>query len=117
MRPARAGGDRRSAGGRRYRAPVYPTAGRGAGEQHYQPGGKTALLRSGLPYPLALTLAFSAKESGFKACHPDVQAGVGFNDFTLAAIKEGNLRLRLSTVEYRLQWIQAGEYIITLCAP
>ncbi|RBZ64213.1 enterobactin synthase subunit EntD, partial [Klebsiella pneumoniae] len=50
-------------------------------------------------------------------CHPDVQAGVGFNDFTLAAIKEGNLRLRLSTVEYRLQWIQAGEYIITLCAP
>ena len=67
--------------------------------------------------PLALTLAFSAKESGFKACHPDVQAGVGFNDFTLAAIKEGNLRLRLSTVEYRLQWIQAGEYIITLCAP
>lgn len=117
LRPARAGGDRRSAGGRRYRAPVYPTAGRGAGEQHYQPGGKTALLRSGLPYPLALTLAFSAKESGFKACHPDVQAGVGFNDFTLAAIKEGNLRLRLSTVEYRLQWIQAGEYIITLCAP
>ncbi len=50
LRPARAGGDRRSAGGRRYRAPVYPTAGRGAGEQHYQPGGKTALLRSGLPF-------------------------------------------------------------------
>ena len=66
---------------------------------------------------LSLTLAFSAKESGFKACDTDVQAGVGFNDFTLAAIKEGNLRLRLSTVEYRLQWIQAGEYIITLCAP
>ena len=77
----------------------------------------TALLHSGLPFPLALTLAFSAKESGFKACDTDVQAGVGFNDFTLAAIKEGNLRLRLSTVEYRLQWIQAGEYIITLCAP
>ncbi|MGF7270676.1 4'-phosphopantetheinyl transferase superfamily protein, partial [Klebsiella pneumoniae] len=81
------------------------------------PAEKTALLRSGLPFPLALTLAFSAKESGFKACDTDVQAGVGFNDFTLAAIKEGNLRLRLSTVEYRLQWIQAGEYIITLCAP
>ncbi|HDG8062251.1 TPA: enterobactin synthase subunit EntD [Klebsiella quasipneumoniae subsp. similipneumoniae] len=78
---------------------------------------KKVLLHSGLPFPLALTLAFSAKESGFKASHPDVQAGVGFNDFTLAAIKEGNLRLRLSTVEYRLQWIQAGEYIITLCAP
>ncbi|PCR02969.1 enterobactin synthase, partial [Klebsiella pneumoniae] len=81
------------------------------------PAEKTALLHSGLPFPLALTLAFSAKESGFKACDTDVQAGVGFNDFTLAAIKEGNLRLRLSTVEYRLQWIQAGEYIITLCAP
>lgn len=47
----RAGGDRRSAGGRRYRAPVYPTAGRGAGEQHYQPGGKNgaAAQRPALP--------------------------------------------------------------------
>ncbi|WP_218783712.1 enterobactin synthase subunit EntD, partial [Klebsiella pneumoniae] len=32
------------------------------------PAEKTALLHSGLPFPLALTLAFSAKESGFKAC-------------------------------------------------
>ncbi len=117
LRPARAGGDRRSAGGRRYRAPVYPQLAAELESSIIGPAEKTALLRSGLPYPLALTLAFSAKESGFKACHPDVQAGVGFNDFTLAAIKEGNLRLRLSTVEYRLQWIQAGEYIITLCAP
>ena len=33
----RARGRSPSAGGRRYRASVYPTAGRGAGEQHYQP--------------------------------------------------------------------------------
>ncbi|PLO64365.1 enterobactin synthase subunit EntD, partial [Klebsiella michiganensis] len=31
-------------------------------------------------------------------------------------IKEGNLLLRLSAGEYRLQWIEAGDYVITLCA-
>ncbi|WP_218809723.1 enterobactin synthase subunit EntD, partial [Klebsiella variicola] len=36
-------------------------------ESIISPAEKTALLRSELPYPLALTLAFSAKESGFKA--------------------------------------------------
>ena len=80
------------------------------------PAERGVLKASGLPFELALTLAFSAKESGFKACHPDVQAGVGFSDFTLAYIKEGNLLLRLSAGEYRLQWIKAGDYVITLCA-
>ena len=77
---------------------------------------KRRLDASGLPPELALTLAFSAKESAFKACHPDVQAEVGFSDFTLAYIKEGNLLLRLSAGEYRLQWLKADEYVITLCA-
>ncbi|WP_195606989.1 enterobactin synthase subunit EntD [Klebsiella oxytoca] len=77
---------------------------------------KSLLDASGLGPELALTLAFSAKESAFKAIHPDVQAGVGFSDFTLAYIKEGNLLLRLSAGEYRLQWIKAGDYVITLCA-
>lgn len=77
---------------------------------------KMLLDASGLPFELALTLAFSAKESAFKASHPDVQAGVGFSDFTLTYIKEGNLLLRLSAGEYRLQWIKSGDYVITLCA-
>ena len=81
------------------------------------PAEKTALLRSGLPYPLALTLAFSAKESAFKASHSAIQARMGFSDFEVTYIKEENLRLRLSAGEYRLQWIKAGEYVITICAP
>lgn len=78
---------------------------------------KRRLDASGLPPELALTLAFSAKESAFKASHSAIQAGMGFSDFEVTYIKEGNLRLRLSAGEYRLQWIKAGEYIITLCAP
>lgn len=76
---------------------------------------KRVLDDSGLPPELALTLAFSAKESAFKACHVDVQAGRGFTDFELVYIKEGILLLRLSAKEFRLQWIKAGEFVITLC--
>nr|WP_287859190.1 enterobactin synthase subunit EntD [Klebsiella sp.] len=77
---------------------------------------KTLLDASGLPFELALTLAFSAKESAFKACHVNVQAGRGFTDFELVYIKEGILLLRLSAKEFRLQWIKAGEFVITLCS-
>ncbi|WP_139538604.1 enterobactin synthase subunit EntD [Klebsiella spallanzanii] len=77
---------------------------------------KMLLDASGLPFELALTLAFSAKESVFKACHANVQAGRGFTDFELVYIKEGILLLRLSAEEFRLQWIKAGEFVITLCS-
>lgn len=77
---------------------------------------KMLLDASGLPFELALTLAFSAKESAFKACHANVQAGRGFTDFELVYIKEGMLLLRLSAEEFRLQWIKAGEFVITLCS-
>lgn len=77
---------------------------------------KSLLAASGLTPELALTLAFSAKESAFKACPLRVQAGIGFTDFKLVYIKEGNLLLRLSATEYRLQWIKAAEYVITLSA-
>lgn len=77
---------------------------------------KRVLDASGLPPELALTLAFSAKESVFKACHADMQTGRGFTDFELVYIKEGMLLLRLSAEEFRLQWIKAGEFVITLCS-
>ncbi|WP_335956211.1 4'-phosphopantetheinyl transferase superfamily protein, partial [Klebsiella michiganensis] len=77
---------------------------------------KSLLDASGLPSALALTLAFSAKESAFKASPPEIQNGVGFSDFEVTYIKEGNLLLRISAGEYRLQWIKAGDYVITLCA-
>ena len=78
---------------------------------------KRRLDASGLPPELALTLAFSAKESAFKASHSAIQARIGFSDFEVTYIKEGNLRLRLSAGEYQLQWIKAGDCVITLCAP
>ena len=78
---------------------------------------KKRLDASGLPPELALTLAFSAKESAFKASHSAIQARMGFSDFEVTYIKEENLRLRLSAGEYRLQWIKAGDYVITICAP
>ena len=78
---------------------------------------KKRLDASGLPPELALTLAFSAKESAFKASHSAIQARMGFSDFEVTYIKEENLRLRLSAGEYRPQWIKAGEYVITICAP
>lgn len=78
---------------------------------------KRRLDASGLPPELALTLAFSAKESAFKASHSAIQARIGFSDFEVTYIKEGNLRLRLSAGEYQLQWIKAWDCVITLCAP
>jgi 4'-phosphopantetheinyl transferase EntD len=90
-----------------------PTAGGGAGEQHYQPAEKGAG-RSGLPFPLALTLAFSAKESGFKATPTASQRALGFAIFrswitasTVALRFAGKLSAALDTSE---------EQVITLCA-
>lgn len=80
------------------------------------PAERAVLNASGLPFELALTLAFSAKESGFKASHPETQTGIGFSDFQLVHIKEGRLLLRLSTGEYWLSWMMADDYVITLCA-
>jgi 4'-phosphopantetheinyl transferase EntD len=86
LRTQRAGGCRRPAGGRRYRAPVYPPL---AAElessiinRRKKPAG-----RSGLPFPLALTLAFSAKESGFKASRPQYRRR-GFRDFQMTYIRK-----------------------------
>ncbi|MDU2478314.1 MAG: enterobactin synthase subunit EntD [Klebsiella sp.] len=68
------------------------------------PAEKTALLRSGLPFPLALTLAFSAKESGFKA------------DFQIVDITASTLALEFAEQRYPLHWIASEEQVITLCA-
>lgn len=76
---------------------------------------KKVLEASGLPPELALTLAFSAKESGFKACDPETQTGIGFTDFKLVYIKEDVLFLRLSAKEYRLRYIKVDNDIITFC--
>ncbi|STW40698.1 4'-phosphopantetheinyl transferase [Klebsiella pneumoniae] len=116
LRPARAGGDRRSAGGRRYRAPFTPQLAAELESSIIGPAEKTALLRSGLPYPLALTLAFSAKESGFKATPAANQRALGFADFQIVEITASTLALMFAEQRYLLHWIASEEQVITLCA-
>jgi enterobactin synthetase component D len=79
------------------------------------PAEKTALLRSGLPFPLALTLAFSAKESGFKAT-PAANSARGVRRFSDRGITASTLALRFAEQRYRLHWIASEEQVITLCA-
>ena len=80
------------------------------------PAEKTALLRSGLPFPLALTLAFSAKESGFKATPTASQRALGFDDFQIVEVTASTVALRFAGQCYPLHWTASEEQVITLCA-
>ncbi|KZQ34729.1 enterobactin synthase [Enterobacter genomosp. O] len=60
------------------------------------------LTRSGYPFALALTLAFSAKESLFKALFPQVRTYMGFDCARVTALDEKTISLKLS--------YPAGEY-------
>ncbi|VTM18100.1 4'-phosphopantetheinyl transferase [Klebsiella pneumoniae] len=83
------------------------------------PAEKTALLRSGLPYPLALTLAFSAKESGFKATPAANQRALGFADFQIVEITASTLALMFAEQRYLLHWDSvggAGHYTLRIAA-
>ncbi|SVT61987.1 enterochelin synthetase, component D [Klebsiella pneumoniae] len=66
------------------------------------PAEKTALLRSGLPFPLALTLAFSAKESGFKAWSSHASGLPGFHSARIVALTAQQVHLRF-TASFSLQ--------------
>ncbi|YCI80686.1 enterobactin synthase subunit EntD [Enterobacteriaceae bacterium] len=57
---------------------------------------RRALAASGLPFPLALTLAFSAKESLFKALFPRVGEGFGFEAAQVTALDSRHITLRLA---------------------
>ncbi|PLO37331.1 enterobactin synthase subunit EntD, partial [Klebsiella pneumoniae] len=66
------------------------------------PAEKTALLHSGLPFPLALTLAFSAKESGFKAWSSHASGLPGFHSARIVALTTQQIHLRF-TASFSLQ--------------
>ncbi|ULI99790.1 enterobactin synthase subunit EntD [Klebsiella pneumoniae] len=66
------------------------------------PAEKTALLRSSLPFPLALTLAFSAKESGFKAWSSHASGLPGFHSARIVALTTQQIHLRF-TASFSLQ--------------
>lgn len=54
------------------------------------------LAECGLPFALAFTLAFSAKESLFKALFPQVQAWMGFESARVKALTNDTLTLSLT---------------------
>ncbi|MGH5229641.1 enterobactin synthase subunit EntD [Klebsiella pneumoniae] len=66
------------------------------------PAEKTALLHSGLPFLLALTLAFSAKESGFKAWSSHASGLPGFHSARIVALTTQQIHLRF-TASFSLQ--------------
>ncbi|MGP6134390.1 enterobactin synthase subunit EntD [Enterobacter chuandaensis] len=80
------------------------------------------LCRAGYPFALALTLAFSAKESLFKALFPQVQTYMGFDCARVTLLDDKTLTLTLARqlagfhegTTFTLHWQQHGEQTITL---
>ncbi|HDR2619703.1 TPA: enterobactin synthase subunit EntD [Enterobacter chuandaensis] len=80
------------------------------------------LSHAGYPFALALTLAFSAKESLFKALFPLVQAYMGFDSARVTMLDDKTLTLALTRqlagfnegATFTLHWQQRGEQAITL---
>ncbi|MDK9358622.1 enterobactin synthase subunit EntD [Lelliottia sp. V106_10] len=83
---------------------------------------KSVLLSTGYPFSLALTLAFSAKESLFKALFPRVNAFMGFDSAWVTAISDSTLTLSLTRPlagfsqnhAFILHWCQKNNSVITL---
>ncbi|WP_285128674.1 enterobactin synthase subunit EntD [Leclercia adecarboxylata] len=80
------------------------------------------LAGSGIPFDLAFTLTFSAKESLFKALFPQVQAWMGFDSARATALTANTLTLSLSrpfppfaqNQAFTLHWSQINTQVITL---
>lgn len=80
------------------------------------------LSHSGYTFALALTLAFSAKESLFKALFPQVQAYMGFDSARVTKLDDKTLTLALTrqlagfneSATFTLHWQQQDEQAITL---
>jgi len=80
------------------------------------------LTRSGYPFALALTLAFSAKESLFKAHFPQVKTYMGFDCARIMTLDERTLTLALTRPHaefkentlFTVHWLPDGNQVITL---
>ena len=89
------------------------------------PAEKTALLRSGLPFPLALTLAFSAKESGFKAWSSHASGLPGFHSARIVALTTQQIHLRftascslqLADFPLKINHLIKDDFVITCTCP
>ena len=82
----------------------------------------TLLQNSGLPFSLALTLTFSAKESLFKALFPRVNAFMGFETAHVTSLSDQTLQLTLcqplagfqENHTFTLFWRRLGNQVVTL---
>ena len=80
------------------------------------------LADSHFPFDLAFTLAFSAKESLFKALFPQVQAWMGFDSARVTALAADTLTLTLTrplppfaqNQVFTLHWCRIDSMVITL---
>lgn len=80
------------------------------------------LMECGLPFNLAFTLAFSAKESLFKALFPQVQAWMGFESARVTALAANTLTLTLTrplppcvqNQPFTLHWCRLDSGVLTL---
>ncbi|WP_039031443.1 enterobactin synthase subunit EntD [Leclercia adecarboxylata] len=76
----------------------------------------------GLPFALAFTLAFSAKESLFKALFPQVQAWMGFESARVTALTTDTLTLTLTrplppfakNQAFTAHWQRSDATVVTL---
>lgn len=75
------------------------------------------LKASGLPFERALTLAFSAKESAFKATPATEQLHAGFEHYQISEVQHQQMRLRYRTLSWRIQWRFSQQHVVTLATP
>ncbi|MCX9034322.1 enterobactin synthase subunit EntD [Citrobacter portucalensis] len=75
---------------------------------------KELLANSGLSIEQALTLAFSAKESAFKATRTSRQADAGFTQYQIVVLQRNQMILRAHHQTYRVQWCFSDNAVITL---
>ena len=75
---------------------------------------KELLANSGLSIEQALTLAFSAKESAFKATRTSRQADAGFTQYQIVVLQRNQMILRAHHQTYRVQWRFSDNAVITL---
>ncbi|MCR9029132.1 enterobactin synthase subunit EntD [Citrobacter amalonaticus] len=75
---------------------------------------KVRLEGSGLRFEQALTLAFSAKESAFKATPERSQAGRGFMHYHILDVQHDQIRLQAFDQIWRVQWLVKDSHVITV---
>lgn len=88
------------------------------------PEERQRLEASGLPFPLALTLAFSAKESLYKAFSPLTKTLPGFTSARVTALDARQITLTcladfsptLAGTSLSIAWVQDHQQVITLAA-